>query len=151
MKHVTRFMRVVAYAALVAMCSPALADDQTDVKKTVDGVGQVADGAASDGRSKAADADIATGVTEALAERNKAKQKKVKRGGTVTKFGTLEGLDEDEIICRNEKKTGSRLVKQVCYRVGDILAYRKRLDEMGSLPGQRSAAGYSEGPGSDGL
>ena len=91
---------------------------------------------------------------ETLAAAKKASReanaKKVRSGGTSTKFGSLEGLADDELVCRNEKKTGSRLVKQACYSVGDIRAYRARLREISSLPGQASAAGLTETRG-DGL
>lgn len=149
-----RTAHIAAMAALACWAAApiALADDDT-----ADAVVEAAESTAGKATQQTEDAAQAAREARAVspeslaAAKQKAKQRKaIGSRGNSNKFGSLEGLDGDELVCRVETKTGSRLKKQACYRVADIRAYRERLKEIGSLPGQRSAAGLTETPG-DGL
>ena len=117
-------------------------------EKVTDAVDQTA----TAGRQSAEDAAQAVREAGAVspeslaAAKDKDRQRKaIGSRGNSNKFGSLEGLDGDELVCRVENKTGSRLKKQACYRVADIRAYRKRLEEMGDLPGQDRRSKQTDG------
>lgn len=56
-------------------------------------------------------------------------------------FGSLEGMDDNDLVCRIEAKKGSHLKTEQCYTVGSIRAYRRQLAARGDLPGLRARQG----------
>ena len=139
---------VIAAALLVAHSTVVSAEETaSQAAEVIQDAGSGADKAADAAAQARREAGAVSPESLAAAKQaaRDAESNKVRNGGASAKFGSLEGLDDDELVCRVENKTGSRLKKQACYRVADIRAYRKRLEEMGDLPGQGRQSKQTDG------
>lgn len=143
----TSFLACLMVAALGMSACPAFAEQTSkDASNTVEAVkDDTAQASQAAANARAAGAVSPDELAAIKADRRAQQRKAIGSRGTSNKFGSLEGLDGDELVCRVETKTGSRLKKQACYRVADIRAYRKRLEEMGGLPGDGSQSKQVDG------